>query len=93
MNEIVAKNWSILYIILTSQKNSFPLRPQNQEIQDTSSELLIFQPAERKNINSETYFAYKRNFYFECKLEYILPINIPSYRLIKPTFFYWQIFI
>lgn len=25
----------------TSQKNSFPLRPQNQEIQDTSSELLI----------------------------------------------------
>lgn len=26
---------------LTSQKNSLPRRPQNQEIQDTSSELLI----------------------------------------------------
>lgn len=26
---------------LTSQKNSFPLSPQNQEIHDTSSELLI----------------------------------------------------
>jgi len=28
--------------VLTSQKNSFPRRPQNQEIHDTSSELLIF---------------------------------------------------
>ena len=27
---------------LTSQKNSFPLREQNHEIQETSSELLIF---------------------------------------------------
>lgn len=27
--------------LLTSQKNSFPLSPQNQEIHDTSSELLI----------------------------------------------------
>lgn len=27
---------------LTSQKNSLPRRPQNQEIQETSSELLIF---------------------------------------------------
>lgn len=26
---------------LTSQKNSLPLNPQNQEIHDTSSELLI----------------------------------------------------
>ena len=26
----------------TSQKNSLPRRPQNQEIHDTSSELLIF---------------------------------------------------
>lgn len=26
---------------LTSQKNSFPLSPQNHDIQDTSSELLI----------------------------------------------------
>lgn len=26
---------------VTSQKNSFPLREQNQEIQETSSELLI----------------------------------------------------
>lgn len=26
---------------LTSQKNSFPLNPQNQEIHETSSELLI----------------------------------------------------
>jgi len=30
-----------IYIYLTSQKNSFPLNPQNQEIHDTSSELLI----------------------------------------------------
>lgn len=29
-------------IMLTSQKNSFPLSPQNQEIHETSSELLIF---------------------------------------------------
>lgn len=29
---------------LTSQKNSFPLSPQNQEIHDTSSELLIARP-------------------------------------------------
>lgn len=28
-------------VCLTSQKNSFPLSPQNQDIQDTSSELLI----------------------------------------------------
>lgn len=28
-------------MIPTSQKNSFPLNPQNQEIQETSSELLI----------------------------------------------------
>jgi hypothetical protein len=27
---------------ITSQKNSFPRRPQNQEIHETSSELLIF---------------------------------------------------
>ncbi len=32
----------ILHMALTSQKNSFPRNPQNQEIQDTSSELLIF---------------------------------------------------
>jgi len=31
-----------LEYLLTSQKNSFPRRPQNQEIHDTSSELLIF---------------------------------------------------
>lgn len=29
---------------LTSQNNSLPLRPQNQDIQDTSSELLMVLP-------------------------------------------------
>lgn len=33
---------------LTSQKNSLPRSPQNQEIQDTSSELLIFMSAEKE---------------------------------------------
>jgi len=28
--------------VLTSQKYSFPRRPQNQDIHETSSELLIF---------------------------------------------------
>jgi len=35
--ELTLRSWS-----LTSQKNSFPRKPQNHEIQDTSSELLIF---------------------------------------------------
>lgn len=35
----------------TSQKNSFPRRPQNQEIHETSSELLI-----------PSYFSEKNNF-------------------------------
>lgn len=30
------------FFLFTSQKNSFPLKPQNHEIHDTSSELLIF---------------------------------------------------
>lgn len=30
------------HLLLTSQKNSLPRRPQNQVTQDTSSELLIF---------------------------------------------------
>lgn len=40
-------------VFLTSQKNSFPRKPQNHEIQDTSSELLIFlrqkKPVERQS--------------------------------------------
>lgn len=31
---------------LTSQNNSLPLRPQNQDIQDTSSELLMVLPTQ-----------------------------------------------
>lgn len=34
--------------LLTSQKNSFPLSPQNQEIHDTSSELLMSDNLENK---------------------------------------------
>ena len=33
---------TVLLREFTSQKNSFSLSPQNQEIHDTSSELLIF---------------------------------------------------
>lgn len=40
--EIPEQNFYYLQISLTSQKNSLPRRPQNHEIQDTSSELLIF---------------------------------------------------
>jgi len=45
-----------LLVTLTSQKNSFPRRPQNQEIHETSSELLISinQPA--------TYALHKSQF-------------------------------
>lgn len=34
---------------LTSQKNSFPLNPQNQDIHDTSSELLISKDLQQRN--------------------------------------------
>lgn len=54
--------------LLTSQKNSFPLSPQNQEIHDTSSELLIsehlqwdmktlvYDPAIKRRIHSVSVF-------------------------------------
>jgi hypothetical protein len=32
----------LVKLMFTSQKNSFPRSPQNHEIHDTSSELLIF---------------------------------------------------
>ena len=40
-------------IQLTSQKNSFPRSPQNQDIHDTSSELLMFLTSEKYIVKCE----------------------------------------
>lgn len=47
--------------VLTSQKNSFPRKPQNHEIQDTSSELLIFL-RQKKPWGESRYYVFTREW-------------------------------
>lgn len=47
--------------MLTSQKNSFPRKPQNHEIQDTSSELLIFL-RQKKPWEESRYYVFARGW-------------------------------
>lgn len=64
---------------LTSQNNSLPLRPQNQDIQDTSSELLMVLPTTTK-LHRE--LLYIKNVRLTAKIPQpfsktlILPYNI-----------------
>ena len=69
---------------LTSQKNSLPLKPQNQAIQDTSSELLIFSVRKEKYLKTLLYkLKIMASFQFKLHFSYDLITLRNGYKFLE----------
>lgn len=76
-----------MWHLITSQKNSFPLSPQNQEIHDTSSELLMILEFRNQNLWIKSQLIWWSNI---CITGWSIVLNIDcNDNEISADFFFW----